>query len=112
MSPVVRWYRADVLWPAHAITSRERVAAFIMSMNATGWQGEALVGYYTQERRMGDVHIGIQLLNGPHRQAAASFLGVAVPVIVVPEMLVEHAWGFPERWKRVMDRGAEQLCQS
>lgn len=103
---MIQWISPIKLWPPHAVTHPEKVAELIKLFKARGWGVgyDALVAYPTLDNQTG--RMGIQLLSGSHRWAAAVEAGIHVPVVVLAEETVERCWGNVEMWKTMMGMGS------
>ena len=88
--------------PPHRITHEEKFEILSLEFLLNGWGNHhpALVGYQNGSK--------VQLLSGSHRWAAALRAGIDIPVVVFPRLEVEAAWGFLEKWEKLMEAGNEQ----
>ncbi len=94
-----KWLDPSECLPPHAITHPEKVDELARMFKRGGWspQEPSLVGYPYY-------HL-TQLLSGSHRHAAALLAGIRVPVVIVPNGVVESRWGRLAAWQDMMRMG-------
>jgi len=67
----------DRLLPLHEVRTLAKVARLARSMRAEGWIDRPLLGHRRDDGM-------VQLWTGSHRVAAASLVGIDIPVAVIP----------------------------
>ena len=82
----VKWINPKFCTPPHRVTHPDKFIDLCEQFTKNGWNTEepALVGYQ---------YMGIQLISGSHRWAAAINSNIKIPVIIYPYKTILRIWG-------------------